>query len=114
MRFGIPQSLENKGKLGQLVDKLEFKGSVNVGLFLTMNTNEEYYNQLYKDKFEAYAEELKRLNGDVCIYPCYNTLQVADYSKFSMNGFSEAEKRKVHEEQFPVDLQKAYEIGTCV
>ncbi len=24
MRLGIPQSLENKGKLGQLVDKLEF------------------------------------------------------------------------------------------
>lgn len=88
-----------------------FKDSVNVGLFLTMNANEEYYNQLYKEKFEVYAGELKRLNGDVCIYPCYNTLQVADYSKFNMNGFDEAEKKKLHEEQFPVDLQQAYEIG---
>lgn len=88
-----------------------FKGSVNVGLFLTMNAGEEYYNQLYKKKFEEYADELKRLNGEVCIYPCYNTLQVADYSKFSMGGFSETEKKKVHEEQFPVDLHNAYEIG---
>ena len=88
-----------------------FKGSVNVSLFLTMNANEEYYNQLYKEKFEAYAGELKRLNGAVCIYPCYNTLQVADYSKFNMNGFDEDEKKRLHEEQFPVDLQKAYEVG---
>ena len=64
-----------------------------------------------KEKFEEYADEFKRLNGDVTLYPCYNTLQVSDYSKFNMSGFDESAKKKTHDELFPVDLQNAYNLG---
>lgn len=88
-----------------------FQGKVNVGMFVTMNVPEEMYHQLYKQTFEEYANEFKLLNGDVQVYPCYNTLQVNDYSKFSMAGFSEETKKKVHEESFPEDLKKAFDAG---
>ena len=86
-----------------------FNGKVNVGMFVTMNATEEFYDKLYKEKFEEYASEFKALNGDVSIYPCYNTLQVKDYSKFNMSSFSEEDKKKVHEDRFPIDLKN--EIG---
>ena len=88
-----------------------FNGKVNVGMFLTMNATEEAYDKLYKEKFEEYASEFEALNGDISIYPCYNTLQVNDYSKFSMGGFNEEEKKKVHEDRFPIDLKNAYDLG---
>lgn len=88
-----------------------FKRKVNVGMFVTMNANEEFYEKMYKEKFEEYAIEFKQLNGEVCLYPCYNTLQVADYSKFNMSSFDESAKKKTHDELFPVDLQNAYNLG---
>lgn len=88
-----------------------FEGKINVGLFLTMNATKEFYEKLYREKFEAYANELSFLNGEITIYPAYNTLQVKDYSKFSMSGFSESEKKKVREKCFPVDLENAYQLG---
>ena len=88
-----------------------FTGKVNVALFVTMNATKEFYDRLYKEQFEAYANELKQLNGEVYLHPCFNTLQVADYSKFSMSGFDEADKRRANEEQFPVDLSRAFELG---
>lgn len=88
-----------------------FKGNVNVGMFVTMNATKEFYDKLYKAKFESYADDFKALNGEVSLYPCYNTLQVKDYSKFNMAGFNEEEKKKVHDEHFPIDLENAYNLG---
>ncbi|MCI8613968.1 flavodoxin family protein [Parablautia intestinalis] len=88
-----------------------FEGSVNVGLFVTMNATKEFYERLYKEKFENYADEFKALNGEVCLYPVYNTLQVTDYSKYNMSSFSEEEKKEAHEKCFPSDLENAYRLG---
>ena len=88
-----------------------FKGKVNVGMFLTMNATKEFYEKLYKEQFETYADELRALNGEVCLYPVYNTLQVKDYKKFDMSSFSEDEKQRVHEICFPKDLDGAYKLG---
>ena len=88
-----------------------FKGEVNVGMFLTMNATKEFYEKLYKEQFETYADELRALNGEVCLYPVYNTLQVKDYSKFDMSSFNEEEKKSAHEMCFPTDLEGAYKLG---
>ena len=88
-----------------------FKGSVKTAMFVSMNATKEFYDKLYKEKFEEYGNELEILNGKVTLYPCYNTLQVADYSKFNMGSFDENLKKVAHEEQFPKDLENAYEIG---
>ena len=88
-----------------------FKRKVNVGMFVTMNATKEFHDKMYKEKFEEYANEFKQLNGKISLYPCYNTLQVADYSKFNMSSFDESAKKKAHDELFPKDLQNAYNIG---
>lgn len=41
----------------------------------------------------------------------YNTWQFSDYSKYESSIFSESEKRKQREEQFPLDCQAAYDLG---
>ena len=88
-----------------------FTGKVNVGLFVSMNATKEYYDKLYKDAFEGYAQELQMLNGEVCLYPCFDTLQVADYSRFAMAGFDAERKKLSREKNFPRDLENAYQIG---
>lgn len=87
-----------------------FTGKVNVGLFVSMNASKEF-DRLYKDAFEGYANELQMLNGEVCPYPCHNTLQVADYSKYNMASFDEEKKKLSREKNFPRDLENAYQIG---
>ncbi|SDR72050.1 flavodoxin family protein [Parafannyhessea umbonata] len=88
-----------------------FTGKVNVGLFVSMNASKEFYDKLYKDAFEGYARELQMLNGEVCLYPCHDTLQVADYSKYNMAGFDAERKKLSREKNFPRDLENAYQIG---
>ena len=44
-------------------------------------------------------------------YPTANTLQVNDYSQYDWTIFSPEAKAKSRAEQFPIDLQKAYEAG---
>ncbi|MCI6767035.1 MAG: flavodoxin family protein [Lachnospiraceae bacterium] len=88
-----------------------FKGKVNVGLFVSMNATKEFYDRLYKAKFEEYAKEWEMLGDKVILYPCYDTLQVSDYSKFNMASFDESKKKLSHEKNFPEDLENAYQIG---
>jgi hypothetical protein len=51
------------------------------------------------------------LNGQIVTYPVCDTIQVSDYSKFNMAGFSQEAKEKQWILQFPNDLEKAFEIG---
>lgn len=88
-----------------------FKGKVNVGFFVTMNATKEFYDRLYKEKFEEYAKEMEMLGGEVYLYPFYDTLQVNDYSKFNIASFDENKKKLSREKNFPVDLENAYRIG---
>ncbi|SDB35231.1 flavodoxin family protein [Eubacterium oxidoreducens] len=88
-----------------------FQGKVNVGVVITMNAPKAYYDRVYKAKIEQQMEVFKSLNGTVELTPCCDTLQVADYSKFSMVGFSEEHKKQMREKQFPSDLAMAFEMG---
>ena len=88
-----------------------FKGKVNVGVVFTMNAPKAFYESAYKAQMERQMEAFKALNGIVEIYPCGDTLQVADYSKFNMAGFSEEYKKEMREKQFPADLDMAFQMG---
>lgn len=33
---------------------------MNVGMFVTMNATKEFYDKMYKEKFEEYANEFKQ------------------------------------------------------
>ena len=89
-----------------------YEGKVNVALFYTMNAPKDYYETMMKQYLESSAQIFHMLNGEVEIYPVFNTLQVNDYSKYSMAAFDEKNKKLNHEKQFPIDLETAFKIGT--
>jgi multimeric flavodoxin WrbA len=88
-----------------------FEGKVNVGLFFTMNAPEDYYETMMEDYLQSSSQVFNMLNGEVKIYPVFNTLQVNDYSKYAMGAFNEEDKKRSREKQFPVDLKEAFKIG---
>ncbi len=88
-----------------------FTGRVDAGIILTMNAPRTVYDAVYRKKAAEGAQSLKVLNGSVEVYACCDTLQVDDYSRFNMAGFSEAHKRSVREKQFPEDLKNAFDMG---
>ena len=89
-----------------------FEGSVNSCFFFTMNASREYADRGYRGMMEQYANAMKRLGGISEYYAACDTLQFDDYSRFAAGNFNEVHKRKVREEQFPKDLQAAYDIGS--
>lgn len=88
-----------------------FKGKVNVGIILTMNAPKAYFEQSYLGKAKEVEQIFRALNGNVEVYAACDTLQVNDYSKFNMAGFSEEHKKEMREKQFPVDLEEAFRLG---
>lgn len=88
-----------------------FTGRVNTGIILTMNAPKSFYNIAYRKKAGEPARSFKSLNGTVEIYACCDTLQVKDYSRYNMAGFSEAHKKEMREKQFPKDLERAFRMG---
>ena len=88
-----------------------FKGKVNVGIILTMNAPREYCEQAYGQKMDELRQIFGALNGKVELYPCCDTLQVNDYSKYDMASFSEVHKKEMRENQFPKDLEAAFQMG---
>lgn len=88
-----------------------FKGRVNVGIILTMNAPAAYYDLAYRKKAKEIAQSFEGLNGSVEVYACCDTLQVKDYSKYNMASFSEEHKMAVRKEQFPKDLENAFQMG---
>ena len=82
-----------------------------VGLFFTMNAPEDYYETMMEDYLQSSSQVFGMLNGEVKIYPVFNTLQVNDYSKYAMGAFDEEDKKLSREKRFPVDLDAAFKIG---
>ena len=88
-----------------------FTGKVNVGVVFTMNAPQSVYEMYYEKKLTEQASAFHSLNGEVRMLNSFDTLQVKDYSKFNMAGFNEEHKKDRHEKQFPLDLEKARQMG---
>ena len=88
-----------------------FHGSINSCFFFTMNASKEFADKGYRGLMEQYSNAMRRLGGKSEYYAAYDTLQFDNYSEFAAGSFDESHKRKVREEQFPKDLQAAYDIG---
>ena len=88
-----------------------FKGKIKVGIVLTMNAPEDYYNQYLVPKLQDQFNLYERLCGSVEVLPVFDTLQVNDYSKYDMAAWDEKHKKERHDAQFPIDLQNAFELG---
>ena len=92
-----------------------FEGKVNMGFIYTMNAPKEYYDNNMRPVLQPteYFYGLL-LHGDVKNMASFDTLQVSDYSKYSMGAFDEAEKKQQRSEQFPLDLEEAFQLGAAM
>jgi hypothetical protein len=78
----------------------------------TMNVPEEMTGKMSLERVFRFNESVI----EMLIGPCeslmsYDTLQFDDYSKYAAGMFDPAAKRKRHEEMFPQDCRKAFELG---
>ena len=78
----------------------------------TMNCpNEEVYRQMnYPILMDTSAQQLA-VFGPTEILCSYDTYQFSNYDRYDAATFSEPHKAEVRDTQFPIDLEKAYELG---
>jgi multimeric flavodoxin WrbA len=81
-------------------------------LLYTMNVSEEMMPEFGKDKIVARAKGImEHLFGSCEVLLSCDTKQFEDYSKYEVDYFDVPSKLKRHEEVFPLELQKAFELG---
>ena len=89
-----------------------FQGKLSFGSIYTMNVTADEMEKLgYHALFEHYKSLLARLGGPSETLISNDTYQFDDYSKYEASMFDAAHKAEVRAEQFPVDCQKAFEMG---
>ena len=91
----------------------KFQGSIATALLCTMNVDDQQLEQYgYFGMVKNYMDYLGMvLRGPTEWLPITDTKQFDDYSKYTGSMFDPAHKAKVHEEKFPKDLEKAFQLG---
>lgn len=83
-----------------------------VALVYTMNVKEEDMPAYGKDQVIGRSKGvMERLFAPCEVFLCTDTKQFKDYSKYETDMFDAAAKLKRHEEVFPRDLERAFELG---
>lgn len=83
-----------------------------VALLYTMNVREEDMEQYGKNTVISRAKSvMEHLFAPCEIFLCTDTKQVNNYSRYEMDIFDIKEKEKRHQEVFPKDLERAFEMG---
>jgi Multimeric flavodoxin WrbA len=78
----------------------------------TMNVQEEFMDKAgYLSTFSKIESSLGRILTKPLVMYSNNTYQFDDYSKYESSAFSEEAKAAHRKIQFPLDCQKAFELG---
>ncbi len=86
---------------------------IPVGFIYTMNVTKEYMREANYLQVLRFAENsLENLFGSCEPLLVNDTLQFKDYSKYVVTVFDENIKKKVKEEQFPIDCENAFQLGS--
>jgi multimeric flavodoxin WrbA len=89
-----------------------FPKKIKTGFIYTMGLNEKMMEEMgYVPYFKRHDMILKRIYGESEYMCCYDTYQFDDYSKVLATRFDPVKKKQRHEEVFPLDCQKAFEMG---
>lgn len=86
--------------------------TVPTGLIFTMNVPEQAFEKVqYPTLLGFTGKELGRIFGyNECLYSM-DTYQFTDYSRYDVNMFDPLKKAKHREIQFPIDCEKAFDLG---
>lgn len=90
-----------------------FQGKLSSGFIYTMNVPKEFLKQVNYEEavFQHNNNLLQRLGGTSEFMISTDTYQFDDYSKYEASMFDEKHKAQVKAEQFPIDCQKAFDMG---
>lgn len=86
---------------------------IQAGFIYTMNAIEKQFEGYGgKASLQLHEKFIERTLGrPVELLYSYNTYQFTDYKKYESSIFSEEAKAKYKAEQFPIDCQKAFDMG---
>jgi len=89
-----------------------FPKKIHAGFIYTMGVPEALMSQAgYQQRFDARKQTLTRIFGSGETLLCFDTLQFDDYSKFVATRFNAEAKAERHQQIFPQDCRKAFEMG---
>ncbi|KLU67356.1 2-amino-4-deoxychorismate dehydrogenase [Desulfosporosinus acididurans] len=90
-----------------------FQGKLASGFIYTMNVPEEILQQVkYEENvFQPNKNMLQLLGGSSEFMISADTYQFDDYSKYEASMFDVKHKAQVKAERFPIDCQKAFDMG---
>ena len=85
-----------------------------IPVLLIMTSNAP--DTMYTDMINGYQQTLSRFVGPTEVLVSGNTLQLKDYSKtdWPWTMFDPEAKQKRHDEVFPQECQKAFEMGAAL
>ena len=84
---------------------------LKTAMIYTMNVTEELANQMYPNMFNRTEFMIETVFTKPERIFAYDTYQFNDYDKYVVETFDKNEKLKHKNEQFPKNLQKAYDEG---
>jgi multimeric flavodoxin WrbA len=89
-----------------------FPKKINTAFIYTMGVNEELMKQMGYDRHLGVNEMvLQMLFGASESLFCFDTYQFEDYSKVVADAIDPAKKAQRRKEVFPLDCEKAFQIG---
>jgi len=89
-----------------------FPRKIRTGLIYTMNVNEELIKAIgYDQHFSNTKMSLETIFGECEVLLSTDTLQYNDYDKYEHEIFDKDKKIKRHKEVFPLDCQRAFDLG---
>lgn len=124
--FGSPIYFRNiTGVMRNLLERLLFQylvydenysslapQKIKTAFILTMNVPEKKANENgYLDAIDSTMGFIKHVLGPGQIYLSCDTYQFDDYSKYETSGIDANAKTRHHEEQFPIDCKRAFQLG---
>ena len=95
------------GGASKYIDK-----KMKTSLIYTMNNSKERYDMVnYGTILSPDQQYMQMMFGSCEVLNAHETWQFPDYSKFDTSAIDVAVKEHFHENQWPKDLQAAYELG---
>ena len=89
-----------------------FPNKIRTGYIYNMNVTEEIMKEWgYAVNFNRYETALRRIFGESEYMCSFDTYQFDDYSKVLATRFDPVKKKQRHEEVFPLDCQRAFDMG---
>ena len=83
-------------------------------LFRVQAPRREKLESHYTESFQSMESFIQRVFSKPETLYVNDTYQFSDYSKYKADRFSETDKARHREQQFPIDCQKAFELGEAL